>query len=119
MIKTDANEDKKLNTTDIGRYNIDNLNNEGWSKVNTSPRNANWIDFNKLSTTEMQDKINSNIEAALKANVPLKKEKKEGERLKVHHKVLVLLRRKKRASRQLKSMELTYHKIYSLRKKIA
>ena len=63
--------------------------------------------------------INSNIEAALKAKVPLNKEKKEGVRLKVHHNVKVLLIRKKKASRQLKTKNLTYHKIDSLRKKIA
>ena len=43
VTKTNANEDKKLNTTDIRKYKIDDLNNEGWSKINTSLRNTDWI----------------------------------------------------------------------------
>ena len=108
--------DRQLNTTNLGCYNVEDLDEGGWNQVNTTLRKANWTGFADLSTTEMQNRINMNIEDALKQHVPLKKERGENRKLKVHHKITVLYRRKKRASRQLKSKDL--YKITSLRKKI-
>ena len=80
VTKQDEGGDRQLNTMNLGRYNIEDLDLGGWLKVNTSLLNANWAGFDSLTTTEMQDKINTNIEDALKEHVPLKKERGVGKK---------------------------------------
>ena len=73
MLNEDSKEEKNHFSTEIQKYNLEKLDAAGWNRLNRSLANQDWEGIVDMTPSQIQDKIITNLELAVKEIAELKK----------------------------------------------